>query len=206
MQGSRSRWTHRDAHALLTTCHVARSKQGLSSASRSLRRGATEPARPRHHDTTTPWAMSRQKGMPSNEGRRRRRKAPSTRSARPRRCLLPHPYISAALRRTRRRRRTMRAVTWSQQAPPSPLREPPSTSRCGTAPARALACPSACATGAHAVRTVPKPVLRAGGRVVATAPAPSSARGSSAIIIAGSHPPKRPIGQIPGGAIGVTHA
>ena len=36
---------------------------------------------------------------------------------------------------------------------------------------------------AHAVRTVPKPVLRAGGRVVATAPAPSSARGSSAIVI-----------------------
>ena len=138
---------------------------------------------------TTPWAMSRQKGMPSNEGRRWRRKAPSTRSARPRRCLPPHPYISAALRRTRRRRRTMRAVTWSQQAPPSPLRggggRP--TSRCGAAPVRAAE-PSPVhlrAPYAHAVRTVPNPVLRAGGRVVATAPAPSSARGSSAIVIAG---------------------
>ena len=80
---------------------------------------------------------------------------------------------------------TLRAVTWSQQAPPSPLREPPSTSRRGAAPARALACPSACATGARTEWAIPKPVLRAGGRVVATAPAPSSARGSSAIIIAG---------------------
>ena len=80
---------------------------------------------------------------------------------------------------------TLRAVTWSKQAPPSPLREPPSTSRRGAAPARALACPSACATGARTESAIPKPVLRAGGRVVATAPAPSSARGSSAIIIAG---------------------
>ena len=165
MQGSRSRWTHRDAHALLTTCHVARSKQGLSSASRSLRRGATEPARPRHHDTTTPWAMSRQKGMPSNEGRRRRRKAPRTSSARPRRCLPPHPYISAALRRTRRRRRTMRAVTWSQQAPPSPLRVV--AGRPDIAVWRPTCASPRLSMSAHTVLTAPKPALRAGARVAA---------------------------------------
>ena len=50
------------------------------------------------------------------------------------------------------------------------------TSRCGAAPVH-LRPPYA-----HAVRTVPKPVLRAGAWVAATAPAPSSTGRSSAII------------------------
>ena len=50
------------------------------------------------------------------------------------------------------------------------------TSRCGAAPVHLRA------PYAHAVRTVPKPVLRAGARVATTAPAPSSTGRSSAII------------------------
>ena len=103
-----------------------------------------------------------------------------------RQSLISEPPSRRRLVGSSYRRSTTRAATWPQQAPPSPFAAGGrTTSRHGATPARALACPSACATGAHAVRTVPKPVLRAGGRVVATAPAPSSARGSSAIVIAG---------------------
>ena len=103
-----------------------------------------------------------------------------------RQSLISEPPSRRRLVGSSYRRSTTRAATWPQQAPPSPFAAGGrTTSRHGATPARALACPSACATGARTESAIPKPVLRAGGRVVATAPAPSSARGSSAITIAG---------------------
>jgi len=114
--------------------------------------------------------------------RRWRRRAPSTGPARPRCRPQSRTAPAAALRRTRRRRSTLRATVWPQLVPPSPLRagaERP-TPRCGAAPARALPV-YARAPCARTVWTAPKRALRAGAQVAATAPAPSSAGRSSAI-------------------------
>ena len=112
--------------------------------------------------------------------RRWRRRAPSTGPARPRCRPQSRTAPAAALRRTRRRRSTLRATVWPQLVPPSPLRagaERP-TPRCGAAPARALPV-YARAPCARTVWTAPKHALRAGGRVELPPP-PPPARGAAA--------------------------
>ena len=65
---------------------------------------------------------------------------------------VPH-RPDAALRRTRRRRSTLRAAVWPQLVPPSLLRAGAGrpTPRCGAAPARALPCLCARSLRAHRV-------------------------------------------------------
>ena len=60
--------------------------------------------------------------------RRWRRRAPSTGPARPRCRPQSRTAPAAALRRTRRRRSTLRAAVWPQQAPAWCRRSPPNTS------------------------------------------------------------------------------
>eukprot|EP01044_Picomonas_judraskeda_P006551 COSAG03_NODE_659_length_6400_cov_27.197746_4_plen_165_part_00 len=112
--------------------------------------------------------------------RRWRRRAPSTGPARPRCRPQSRTAPAAALRRTRRRRSTLRATVWPQLVPPSPLRAGAGrpTPRCGAAPARALPV-YARAPCARTVWTAPKHTLRAGGRVELPPP-PPPARGAAA--------------------------
>ena len=96
------------------------------------------------------------------------------------------PYAHpTALRRTRRRRSTMRAATWPQQAPPSPFGAAAGGVRhraCGAAPAREHS-PVLCTLPTRTpLERHLNPVLRAGGRVAATA-LPPPARGSSSATI-----------------------
>ena len=101
----------------------------------------------------------------------------------------PLPAVLAAqttaLRRIRRHRSTLRAATWPQQAPPSPLRASAGrpTSRCGAPPTRALPCPSARSRRAHRGHgTLTPPSEPAGGSLLPPPPPPRVGRSSSAII------------------------
>jgi hypothetical protein len=86
VSGRRSRATRQQEHAPSRTCWITRFKKIRGGLGRLLRR---EPENLRR---ATQRAMSAEKRMPSSEGRGRRRKAPSTHPARPRRCLPSYPH------------------------------------------------------------------------------------------------------------------
>ena len=92
---------------------------------------------------------------------------------------VPKKHPSAARRSTRHRRSTLRAATWPQQAPSSPLRVV--AGRPDIALWRPTCASPRLSMSAHTVLTAPKPALRAGARVAAgSSPTSASLRSKEA--------------------------
>ena len=92
---------------------------------------------------------------------------------------VPKKHPSAARRSTRHRRSTLRAATWPQQAPPSPLRVV--AGRPDIALWRPTCASPRLSMSAHTVLKAPKPALRAGARVAAgSSPTSASLRSKEA--------------------------
>ena len=175
-------------HTGRRTHRVHPAKSIVMKRRREARAGIFGRGRENLRDTAH-QAMSWNMRTMSSAGRGRRRKAPSiSPSSAPALSIVLHA-CHAALRRAQRRRSAMGAAVWPRQGPPPPhrsARAPDATLR-RQLPREPYPSPLP-PLRPRAVRSARTAVRRAGGRVAASAPAPSSAGRHSAIIAAFTNP------------------